>query len=261
MQANLRRRTRACSDSAISDMAAVTALSDQSCGRTRNVSDAVPSAASGGGGGGGGGDDARYLSPVGCPFRRGLSTPPRSPSLGSDMATGGPSFSPRGDKRMSLSEHRSPSQVPSEGWSDWGLGDSWDELHDPRATPPRGGAATAAGNSSATPSSPPRFAARRRTTMFSPSIPAWARDRLRAASSLSIVAPEMAERGTDELCAPGGGVAGVVGRGIPSSLRFDVWRGNEARQRGVGAAPLSIGVGDAGLPLNELGLEELHETE
>lgn len=256
MQANLRRRTRASSDSAISDMAAASALSNHSYARARNVSDAVQVA----GGGGGGGDGARPLSPVAHPRRRGLSTPSQSPSLASDVTSC--SLSPsRGKRSMTTRDHRSPSQVPSEGWSDWGLGESWDELRDPGTTAkPLDGVA---GNVGVNPSSPPPVGERRRT-IFSPTIPAWARDRLRAASSPTLVSPEE-ERGTDESRVPsaggGGGMAGAVGRNALSSLRYDVWGGGGAGRRDIAGTPLSIGAKDVRLSSTVLGPQELHETE
>ncbi|CAM9358421.1 unnamed protein product, partial [Laminaria digitata] len=138
MQANLRRRTRACSESAIMDIAAVAGWSTD-FGRSRNSSDAAPLTLGGVNGRDSLGSRAQLLPHVSRTRPRGLSTPPPSPSpsLASDADSVGMSAR-RSSRTTPMSDRPSPSRVPSDIWS----GCNWDELRGgggPRSrSPPRG---------------------------------------------------------------------------------------------------------------------------
>ncbi|CAM9669436.1 unnamed protein product [Ectocarpus sp. 12 AP-2014] len=203
LKTNLRRRTRARSESDIRISSTATAAAaaaaagvgspafafpkdnDDDDTRSRVVSDAGHSStrdadASSREDGGGGRRRMIMPSPLRrspARRRRGLSTPPRSPSLGSDgggsgsvggwsSGVGVPSYSSMYRTPASVassSEHygenrpRSPSLIPSEVWSE---DLSWDEVHFPRSPQRGAGAANLGwatewdGHSAGTPTTP-----------------------------------------------------------------------------------------------------------
>eukprot|EP00903_Cladosiphon_okamuranus_P014373 g13344.t1 len=188
LKTNLRRRTRASSESDIltssscavaAAAAAATAAAASSAepDRARVVSDAPPSSSLGSACAGrfyAAGELAQGdVSPLSRLCRsprqwRGMSTPPRSPALGSDGGSGSvlggfggrmpyPSLtrtpSNSSDNRHGIeNRQRSPSAIRSESWSDCSL----DDAHDPRSPPRMTANWTAGGDDMAvTPITPP----------------------------------------------------------------------------------------------------------
>lgn len=215
MQANLRRRTRASSDSAIPVFPGAATLSVSPSDRSRGVSAAAIERI--------GGD---YSSPVPVLRLRGRGSlnPPRSPSLANDFggSVSGAALTGK-TTRAPMNDRLSPPSPPAPSDSAWSEC-SWEEQHDPRS-PPRNWTGDN-DNVVVTPSTPPYASEVRRRTTLSSKLPMRAREQSRVSRSPSVVSPgghERAAAGVDgDPTAPGGSAGDSVGTIYINSSALEV---------------------------------------